>query len=972
MKSQANKNGAKASSEKESKVVGTVVARSNSDKVMPVEKGKNARTLRNLVDDFANHKKKTGLVQFKKDGSEPVTFGKLLLNCTRIAAGLHQVGLKKGDRVMLMAGNSPEWIFAYLATVYAGGVALPVDGQQSDEVLKHIIADSKPKFVFTDSNGNDVLHRLFHRKPFRVFRLDMDNEPKSWKNLINTEDKLPELEISPDDDACIFYTSGTTGMPKGVPLTHANIIMQLDSAIADSDLLNKSDRVLLPLPLFHVYPLNMGLLGPLRMGLPVLLPQSVTGPELMRALKMGKATVLVAVPRLLRSMLNGIESKLESKFAKMGFNALLNASGLLHRATGVNVGKTLFAKVHKELSPSLRLLCSGGALLEEELANKLSGLGWGIAVGYGLTETAPLLTMRLPDDTNFATAGKPISGVELRITHYPDPNQEAENEGQHNEGEIEVRGPNVFSGYLNLDDVTAEAFTSDGWFKTGDVGHLDASGRLHINGRASSLIVMEGGKKVQPDEIEKVYGEHPSIKEIGVLQVDNKLVALVMPAKSTDDQSAISAALAAASSKLPSYKRVRGFALTKQPLPKTNLGKLKRKELEELYKGIKSGKVKDDTRSGGEEQLSAEDSGLMENEVAEQVMSWLKERFPEHHIGMDTSPALDLNVDSFEWLNLSLELSETTGVELDDETIASISTVRDLITKVVEAKEQGGEKKASPMEEPEKYLSKEQKHWLSPLSKSEQSMADSLFFFNLWLMKTFFHSSAVGLDKLDKNKQYVFNPNHASYLDIFALCSALPQDVLNKTQVAAWSGIAFHNPFNTFMSRLVHAFPIEAKKSLISSLALGAGVLKKGSSLIWFPEGERTLDGKLLKFKPGIGMLLEKFEDVEVVPVYLDGTREALPPGALWPKFEKITVVFGDPISPRELLKEGEGKTSAEQIANAIHDEVAALKPNSRQREKFRRMEAEDRASVESPAAEDKMELETRKDRTNGRSKKAS
>lgn len=969
MKSQERKSVGKSSSDEESRVVGTVVARSSSDKVMPLEKGENARTLRSLVADFANHKKKTALVQFKKDGSEPVTFGKLLLNCTRIASGLHQAGLKKGDRVMLMASNSPEWIYAYLATVYAGGVALPVDGQQSDEVLKHIIADSTPKFVFTDSNGNEVLHRLFHRKPFRVFRLDMDNERKSWKNLLNTEDKPEEFEISADDLACIFYTSGTTGMPKGVPLTHANIIMQLDSAIADSDLLKKNDRVLLPLPLFHVYPLNMGLLGPLRMGLPVLLPQAVTGPELMRALKMGKATVLVAVPRLLRSMLSGIESKLESKFAKFGFNALLNTSGLLHRTTGINIGKTLFAKVHKELSPSLRLLCSGGALLEEDLANKLSGLGWDIAVGYGLTETAPLLTMRLPNDTNFATAGKPISGVELRITHYPDPNQE-EDEGPANEGEIEVRGPNVFSGYLNLDEVTAEAFTSDGWFKTGDVGHLDASGRLHINGRASSLIVMEGGKKVQPDEIEKVYGEHPLIKEIGVLQVDNKLVALVMPSKATEDQSAISAALAAASSKLPSYKRVRGFAITKQPLPKTNLGKLKRKELEEQYRGIKSGKIKNDTKSGGEEQLSAEDSALMENGVAEQVMSWLKERFPEHHIGMDTSPALDLNVDSFEWLNLSLELSETTGVELDDETIASISTVRDLITKVVEAKDQGGEKKASPMEEPEKYLSKEQKHWLSPLNKSEQSMADSLFSFNLWLMKTFFRSSAVGLDKLDKSKQYVFNPNHASYLDIFALCSALPQEVLKKTQVAAWTGIAFHNPFNTFMSRLVHAFPIEAKKSLISSLALGAGVLKKGRCLIWFPEGERTLDGKLLKFKPGIGMLLEKFEDVEVVPVYLDGTREALPPGAIWPKFEKITVIFGDPISPRKLLEEGEGKTSAEQIANAIRDEVAALKPNSRQRNKFIKLEAEER-SVKTPASEETTKV-SQKEKSSDRSKKAS
>lgn len=330
-------------------VIGTILARSCSEQVLPLQKGKNARTLRSLVDDFANHKKNTALVQFTKDGSEPVTFGKLLLNAKRMAVGMQQLGVKHGDRIMLMAANSPEWIYAYLATVYSGAVALPVDGQQSEEVLKHIIADSKPKFVFTDANGNDVLHRLFHRKPFRVFRLDLESEKKSWKNLINSEEKFDEGELVSDDLACIFYTSGTTGMPKGVPLTHANILMQLDSAISESKLLEKNDRVLLPLPLFHVYPLNVGLLGPLRMGLTVILPQSVTGPELKRALKKGKATVLVAVPRLLRSILNGIESKLDSKVSKLAFNALMSASGMIQRLTGLNCGKTLFAKLHKEL-----------------------------------------------------------------------------------------------------------------------------------------------------------------------------------------------------------------------------------------------------------------------------------------------------------------------------------------------------------------------------------------------------------------------------------------------------------------------------------------------------------------------------------------------------------------------------------------------------------------------------------------------
>lgn len=880
------------------------------------------RTLADLIEDFDKAKGKLAILSFEKEATERITYAELQKRVLKLSAGLASIGVKKGDGVMLMAANSSSWICAYLAVVYSGAVALPVDGQQGDDVIKHIIADSTPKCVFTDEVGNKTLHRLFHRKPFRVFRLDLGaEEKKSWQQLL-LDEKLKDPDLSPDDLACIFYTSGTTGMPKGVPLTHGNVIMQLDAAIAKSKLLNKKDRVLLPLPLYHVYPLNMGLLGSLRMGVPVILPQALSGPELMRALKLGKATVLVAVPRLLRALINGVESKVSKNKAKeIVYKSLLALSQLVDSLSGFSPGKSFFLPVHKEISSSLRLLCSGGAPLEEDLCRKLRALGWRLAVGYGLTETAPLLTLRLPENNNAKSVGKPIANVELRITH------KEKGETESREGEIEARGPNVFSGYLNLPDKTAEAFTEDGWFRTGDLGYLNEHGELFIEGRSSSLIVTEGGKKFQPEDLEKVYAESPIIREIGVLQSSNKLVALILADKSgekKDLHQEVAKAVDAVSSRLPSYKRIRGFELTNSPLPKTNLGKLKRKELEEVYKESKSAGKKG-RKVDFEAQLTADDRQLLDNAISAQVLSYLQERFPEEQITPDTSPSLDLNVDSFEWLNLSLEIMENTGVELDDEAIAQIGTVRDLLKLVVEKSEEGGKKEVSPLSQPGKYLSPEQKHWLEPLNKFETALSRSIYNLNFFLMKTFFHSSAIGDENLEKNKQLIFIPNHASYLDIFALCSCLPFERLQKTQVAAWTGIAFHNPFNTFMSRLVQAFPIEAKKSLISSLALAAAVLKKGKSMIWFPEGERTLDGKLLAFRPGIGILLENV-DVDVVPVYLEGTREALPPGAFFPKFRKITVHFGQAISSTELQKKGKGKSPAEMIANALHDEVNALK----------------------------------------------
>jgi long-chain acyl-CoA synthetase len=202
-------------------------------------------------------------------------------------------------------------------------------------------------------------------------------------------------------------------------------------------------------------------------------------------------------------------------------------------------------------------------------------------------------------------------------------------------------------------------------------------------------------------------------------------------------------------------------------------------------------------------------------------------------------------------------------------------------------------------------------------------ISNCVYLLNLGLTKLLFRVEAVGLENIP-DTNVVFTPNHASYLDAFAICGAIPKRILDNTQWAGWTGIAFANPFNSFMSRLIQAIPIDAKKALVSSLALGSAVLKHKRNLVWFPEGERTLDGKLLPFRPGIGMLLEK-SDVLVVPMYLKGTREALPPGKFLIQPVKVRVAFGAPVSPQQLFEEGAGERSSERIANALHDRVQSL-----------------------------------------------
>lgn len=910
-------------------------------------------TICELCDQFNSFDKRVAVLAFGAEDKRQLTFKDLSKLIKELAAGLQKAGLNRQEAVIIFASNSPEFIIAALSVIYAGGICLPVDLQSSDEVLNHIIEDSETKRAFVDAKGFERLHKLHKAKNMQFIRLDDESESDNWRKLLVKKIKDSEESTQATDQAALFYTSGTTGLPKGVPLTHTNIMFQLD-AVQKTRLLKESDKILLPLPLFHVYPFCDGLLVPFSMGLTVILPKSVTGPEIIRAIKEGEANVLVAVPRLLRALYAAIETKARSNnIDSTAFDFAYNLSNFLNLCLRLNLGKMVFQKLHKRF-PDLRLLVCGGALLDPELARKLMTLGWQTAVGYGLTETSPLLTIRMPGNGDLKSVGKPIPGVQVRILKVADITEEnndsdkgaknnkkdndSDRDGKNNkkdndvengtneQPEIQVKGENIFAGYRNLPDKTKESFTEDGWFKTGDTGYM-LFGNLHVTGRISITIKSEGGKKIQPEEVEKAYTDDPSIREVGVLQSKGQLVALVVPNITAighnNPHDKIAEIIKKKSETLPSYYRVTDFAISKELLPRTNLGKIRRHDLIDSYEKAKTEEKNGKSGKGDhKEQMSAEDKALLTQPVAKAAWDWLNEKFPDAEITFDKSPQLDLNVDSLEWLNLTLEIQERLGIELNEEAIARVDTVRDLINEIIEAS-QSGAKSESPFEKPEHFLDDSQKEWLQPLNPFMLFLAKMLYWANYYLMRICFRVSAEGLEKIPKG-QVVFTPNHASYLDAFAIFAVLSFTRLHRTQWAGWAGIALANPFNAFIYRLAQAIPIEPQRSLISSLALAAAVLKNKKSLVWFPEGELTLTGRILPFKSGIGTLLQHCP-VQVVPMRLIGTREALPKGALFPRFSKITVVFGDPVLPEELLKEGSGDTDAERIANCLHDKVRDL-----------------------------------------------
>ena len=448
--------------------------------------------------------------------------GTLADNATALARGLRFAGVSPATSVVLWAPNSPEWIAASLAVLAAGGVLVPVDDTADAAQFALAVDISDAALVFTAQGHLAAVQACIGAHDRQVFLLNSAKPTglaPSWRALLRHQgDALP----APSDDmpAALLFTSGTTGAPKAFHLTHRNIASNV-AALAALRIVGSEDRALLPLPLHHAYPFIVGTLSTLTLGTTIILPADISGPAILKALRDGRATTIIGVPRLYDAIVGAIDSRIAMRgwFARAGLHGLLRAVARLQKLTGVPFGRVLFAPIRRAVAPSLRILVSGGARLDAQTADRLEALGWTVLAGYGLAETASLFTGNRPRSRKRGSAGQPLAAGEIRIAH-PDEN---------GIGEVELRGPSVTAGYINDTDANRSAFTADGWFRTGDLGYVDRDGFLFVTGRAKEILVLGGGKKVNPEDIERIYGAAPQFLEIAVLEEQGALVALVRP-----------------------------------------------------------------------------------------------------------------------------------------------------------------------------------------------------------------------------------------------------------------------------------------------------------------------------------------------------------------------------------------------------------------------------------------------------------
>jgi long-chain acyl-CoA synthetase len=517
-----------------------------------------------------------GKLALKKADAE-YTFAQLQDAVIKLKNHLLGLGLKKGDRFSVIGENRPEWAIAYLAIVRAGLVCVPLDPMLSEGEIIHVLREGEAKGVLGSENHIYKIEAVKHE----LKNLEWIIPLESIKDLDERED-IPAGEIDPDSLAVLIFTSGTTGTSKAVMLSHRNIISNIES-IEPVIVLGENDAMVSIIPMHHTFEGTCGFLYPLYCGAAVYYPPSLKPNDLQATLKSARVSCVIAVPLLFEKLLRGVHRKVARSAVptRILFNAISGIASLSKFAR-----KRLFAAVRREMGlETLKYAVSGGAALPAKVAKGLELLGIPILQGYGLTESSPVISVNPLGSAKNDSAGPPLPGVEIRIDE-PD---------EAGIGEI-VRGPNVMLGYYKNKVATDQVF-KDGWLYTGDLGHIDKDGYLHITGRMKSIIVTQTGKNIYPEEIEEKLIKSEWINEVLVVpRIDpetkkEEICAIIHPNYELLEEDSISKGITLAEQDVQSiykdevkrcneglfaYKKITRFEIREEEFPKTTTNKIKR------------------------------------------------------------------------------------------------------------------------------------------------------------------------------------------------------------------------------------------------------------------------------------------------------------------------------------------------------------------------------------------------------------
>ena len=892
---------------------------------------KRAYTYRDLIDLFETTTKRFGTrvaMRIERDGKkEQYTFEDVRELAVRAATFFVRNKIEHGDRIILFSHNMPEWGMTYFGIIKAGATAVPVDPASTvDDIVNFVRAGEVSAIVISQTlldETADLESRLKEEKldcKIWVFEDVFEMLPETEEAKLAEE--LP-AKVAPNTVASLIFTSGTTGNPKAVMLTHRNFT-NMTSMLGSIFEMGINDGVLSVLPMHHTFEFSTGFLTPFSNGTQITYLEELSGEELARAIKNGHVTGMVGVPALWEMLHRRIKTRLRDRgdwIADIADN-LIEFNAWLRDKTFLNLGQILFFPIHEGMGGRIRYLISGGSALSEKVQRDLHGLGFTILEGYGLTEASPVLTVTRPQNKMLGgSVGQPLPGVEIKIAD-PDEN---------GVGEVMARGQNIMLGYFNNEDATKEAM-QDRWLSTGDLGRIDDDGNLYIVGRSKDVIIDSNGKNIYPDEIEELYGKSPFIKELSVVGlVDSdggeKIACLVV----SDFEKDISLSRAEVNRKveehfrevsagLPFYKRVKALHFTNFELPRTATRKVKRLEVVEMIKAM------EDRAKKGEQDSAEEKTDSAANWIRRIVSDVATRPLAEVTLGAKLD---DLGFDSLMFVELAAAIEDGGGKIISPDTLNEVQTVRELL-QAVERVDKRKQLKESPKQEKPK---EDELH----IPSIVRTVGTNLIgFAQKSLYGGILNTTIEGQSNIPPHTNFIVAANHASHLDMGLVKYALGKDVADQTVAVAAADYWFDTKYKrAYMNNFTTLVPIERSGSLRQSLRHVSQILNDGYNALIFPEGGRQLSGEIAEFKPVIGYLCLN-DKIGILPICLIGTYEAYPKGTVIPKTKSIGAKVGARVgrflSYDELFEMTKGipKTEAYRlIAARVEHEVRNLKDNT-------------------------------------------
>jgi long-chain acyl-CoA synthetase len=812
------------------------------------------------------------------------THDQLHATALSLAGRFTDAGLRPGDRLLIWSESRPEWVAAFWACMLCGVTVVPVDASASPDLVARIVKAAQPRGALL---GAAAKPKSLPPMPFVSPISEIAWSDRAMTLASTASSSVDRASVDPNTVAEIVFTSGTTGDPKGVVITHGNIIANIApverevAAYRRYLWLFQPIRFLSLLPLSHMFGQALSIFFPPLVKAATVFAATCNPDQVIAEVRRERITLLVTVPRMLEMLRDRMRQRVPRSTVPGAAARPLPGRLWRHR------------DVHRLLGWRFCGFVVGGAPLDPELEEFWGGLGYAVIQGYGLTETAPIVAWNHPFNPRHGTVGRPLEGVDVRIAA---------------DGEILVKGPSVTSGYLNAPEETRSVF-EHGWFHTGDLGALDAEGHLLIQGRKKDVIATSEGLKVFPEDVERVLEATSGVREAAVVgrRADHAehvhAVLVVQPGVDAD------AIVREANAKLEPHQRIPEFSVWTGPaLPRTEpMRKLKRFQ---IRRWVEEGRL---------EPVAGERPAA--DEIERLIEKYAKNRAVKSDTTLD-----ELGLTSLDRIELMMALEDTAHVTLSEAAVGEARTVSDLRWLAERAAAAGGGSE-------EAFGFPRWNSWSVVRVLRDVSQLTWI----LPLASLFFRLRVEGREHVrELVGPVLFAANHQSHFDTPVILRALPGRWRRTTAIAMWKEYfdAYFEPGrHTLLERLkttalyylvtcfFNAFPLpQTEPGARETLRFMGDLATDGSSILIFPEGIRTERGEINEFQPGVGLIASKLR-LPVVPVRLEGVERVLHHTWHWPRRGSVRVTFGAP-----LVLEGDDYPA---LAQCVQEAVVALQPLS-------------------------------------------